>query len=982
MNKRPSKSNSWAGKSLLFFITFMSLVLVENLNAQNTSWKGTANNLWSNPANWTNGIPQAGSTVTIPWLPPSAHQPYIDINTTMYRLTMNSNPNTLTAADGVHININNALSIGNSATLDVGNATMNILGNSSTGGFINLNNGTINFLGNFLYNSGGTFTVQTGIINIGTPNTSAVFDLGGSNILNLNNGTLNVYGASSVGGSGVLNVNEGSVNFYGSSTFGGNGGINAASASFYFGNDVTISGSRQFNAGNSSIMIDGATWNTTGGGAFNPGTSTVVLTGDTEIIGKDITFYNLIVDEGADVYCTVNVLVGNDMTVYDGGIFIIQPGKTINIVGEVEGYEEINTNRPYIIEIITENPNKIVAVFNEALDLSTAQHASNYRIENEAGATVNYPSNPVLGGAGSNEVTLNLGITIQPDVNYFLITNNVKNLNNHTVSANHKKWFGQQTNPDEWIWTGLLNSDWKTNGNWSSGILPGNSANVVIPITQNNPFITNASIFINSITIEHEASLTIGSNSNLTVNGSFINNAGQTGLIIVSSTSGTGSVIHNVDNVDATFQRYIHGEVEAWHMLSSAVAAQAISPDFTPSGTYGDGTGYDLYHWFEPDTSWIYYNHSSAWNATHGSQFFNPGKGYLVSYQEQSPTKSFKGFLNNGTVDIAITKSPGIGEEFGYNLIGNPYPSSIDWKAETGWVRDNLSASGSGYDIWIWNDVYENFGVYNSASGSDYGSLGVSRYIAPAQGFFVQASQSGTISMNNSVRVHNGADNWLKKNDSNAHKISLKVLAPNGSSADEVVMVFGHNKSQKGTIKKFSFVPTAPSLSLPYLKKEYSLRLLCEPSSNPVVPVSFKAGQTGVHTLYAYFNPEHFEVLLLEDKHSGQFFDLHASPTFSFQAEPNDDPKRFVMHFSEGNFANPHDEIPARIYTHGKNVFLDLVLIDGECQLELYDLRGRNILTGCFAGGMKHELLYSQPGLIIARLIGPGGGLSRKVLIP
>jgi hypothetical protein len=38
----------------------------------------------------------------------------------------------------------------------------------------------------------------------------------------------------------------------------------------------------------------------------------------------------------------------------------------------------------------------------------------------------------------------------------------------------------------------------------------------------------------------------------------------------------------------------------------------------------------------------------------------------------------------------------------GFNLIGNPYPSSIDWKSGTGWLRTDLVVSGGGYDMWIW----------------------------------------------------------------------------------------------------------------------------------------------------------------------------------------------------------------------------------------------------------------------------------------
>jgi hypothetical protein len=235
--------------------------------------------------------------------------------------------------------------------------------------------------------------------------------------------------------------------------------------------------------------------------------------------------------------------------------------------------------------------------------------------------------------------------------------------------------------------------------------------------------------------------------------------------MIASKASGTGSLICG-NNVPATFQRYVPGEPEAWHLLSSPVANQMISAGFTPTGSYADGTGYDFYTWSEPDTSWVYLLnslHSPTWAEVHPGNSFIPAKGYLVAYQQPNPTLGFSGTINTGSISVDLTRTPGTDEDFGANLLGNPYPSSIDWKSSSGWDRSDLELSSGGYDIYIWNDVAYNYGVYNSASTSDEGTLGVTRYIAPTQGFFVRAAQSGNLAMNNQVRVHQGAGNWLKR---------------------------------------------------------------------------------------------------------------------------------------------------------------------------------------------------------------------------
>jgi hypothetical protein len=65
-------------------------------------------------------------------------------------------------------------------------------------------------------------------------------------------------------------------------------------------------------------------------------------------------------------------------------------------------------------------------------------------------------------------------------------------------------------------------------------------------------------------------------------------------------------LIHNSDNVLATVQRFISGAKEDWHFLSSPFQSRDSGSSWVPSGTYGNGTGYDLYIWNEPTPCWTY----------------------------------------------------------------------------------------------------------------------------------------------------------------------------------------------------------------------------------------------------------------------------------------------------------------------------------------------------------------------------------------
>lgn len=537
---------------------------------------------------------------------------------------------------------------------------------------------------------------------------------------------------------------------------------------------------------------------------------------------------------------------------------------------------------------------------------------------------------------------------------------------------------------DEYIWTGAVSSVWENGDNWNTLVIPHSASNVRIPPTTNDPVVSLAET-ISHLHIQSGASLTIDPLGSLTVSGELLNEAGHSGLIISSSAAGTGSLIHYTANVPATLQRYVPGLPEAWHILSSPMTAQEISGSFTPPGTYGDGTGYDFYTWYEPDTSWVYLlntDYSPTWAEAHPGNIFMPGKGYLVAYQEQNPTLVFSGLLNSGSISTGLTMSDISGDPFGANLVGNPYPSAIDWKAESGWLRNDLLLSGGGYDVWMWNDTAYNYGVYNSASVNDEGTLGVGRFIAVNQGFFVLAAQNGTLEMQNDVRVHQGAGNWLKSVKKFTDIIFLTVESKNKQGVDEVMIELGSFNPSYGTPKRFSFVQSAPSLFIPRDGMFFSAIFGNDVHQHPVVPISFTPGSTGNFNLTASFEEEFIEMALLHDKKLNIRHDFKHSENYAFSAEVKDDPARFVLQLKQGNFADPHQELAARIFAHDGRLYIDLRLIEGDVELKMYDIAGRMTIDKTFSGG--HEYVLVPPlnqGVYLINLLGNNGSVRKKIIL-
>lgn len=371
-----------------------------------------------------------------------------------------------------------------------------------------------------------------------------------------------------------------------------------------------------------------------------------------------------------------------------------------------------------------------------------------------------------------------------------------------------------------------------------------------------------------------------------------------------------------------------------------------------------------------------------TWNEAHGSNDFIRGKGYLVAYLDESPTKNFAGILNNGPLNIVLTKSAGLGSEFGANLVGNPYPSSIDWKASAGSLRNDLELSNGGYDIWIGNDNAFNYGIFNSASVSDEGTLGVKRFIAPTQGFFVKSAVvSGNLGMTNEVRVHHDAGNWLKSSKELGDALHLVVKSIDGFGYDEVMLEFNQPTSANGSYKKFSFVKKAPSLFIPKNGQSYSMQLLGKNAEYPVIPIAFKAGEKGTYSIEAVFPTGLFDLLELHDKQTGIIQDLKNNPFFTFLANTTEKTRRFILQFVAGDFPNPHQAIPVSIYVYSQQIQIDLLLAEGIFDFELYDLAGREIKHELIKRGTFTNILNHSKGLYIAHITGDQGSLSSKILL-
>ena len=133
---------------------------------------------------------------------------------------------------------------------------------------------------------------------------------------------------------------------------------------------------------------------------------------------------------------------------------------------------------------------------------------------------------------------------------------------------------------------------------------------------------------------------------------------------------------------------------------------------------------------------------------TDNKEILLPGKGYTFFVRGDiipSGLWDVNGIVTQGNsapVELPVTfTSSGVTGNDGWNLVGNPYASTIDWNAATGWTRSDMDAG-----IYIADNggTTARYATWNGVTGTNGGS----RYIAIGQAFWVKASGTGTPVLN------------------------------------------------------------------------------------------------------------------------------------------------------------------------------------------------------------------------------------------
>jgi hypothetical protein len=269
-----------------------------------------------------------------------------------------------------------------------------------------------------------------------------------------------------------------------------------------------------------------------------------------------------------------------------------------------------------------------------------------------------------------------------------------------------------------------------------------------------------------------------------------------------------------------------------------------------------------------------------------------PGKGYNFWDNLASYTYSFAGTLNTANVGMALDFA-GAAYENGFNLLGNPFSSGLDWDE----IIDGT------YFTYPANTSMSLYFTRNNDQCSYVSGVGdpsdVTGIIPPMQGFFVKTYSTGnTITLAAGARTHNSIHSRYK-GKSSIPLVRFSIAEDSLSHAETVIRF--DEKADAGLDNEFDAVKMYPSTTRTAMYSvsggtKYAINGQPFPESFVEIPIALnlKTGGNDTISTIQLQGLDNYNVTLT-DNTTGFIADLKTTPDLIFSSSAGTISDRFVL---------------------------------------------------------------------------------------
>lgn len=522
--------------------------------------------------------------------------------------------------------------------------------------------------------------------------------------------------------------------------------------------------------------------------------------------------------------------------------------------------------------------------------------------------------------------------------------------------------------------SGSVDNTWSNVSNWSSRI----------PLAGDNVTLSGGSLtidqnaFAGSISVASGAKLDVASGKSLKA----------TSITLHSNATGTATFVNNgtATITSAIVNQYLPVGGRNWY-ISSPIAGGIV-----PTGsTY---LSYD-----EPTAQWLTNTTGTA---------LNVGKGYIAQPTD-TLTMEYTGALNDGAITVNLSRTYGVTKS-GFNLVGNPYPSYLNWDAVT---KSNVEST-----IWYRtkvSGVYK-FGTYNATSqiGANVGANDtdlkdiVTGNIPPFQAFWVRVKPAvlahdtiGAIVFGNTMRAHKATqsqgdgqtynDALLRvRSGSNLAQKVLRLEVSNGINSDEAIILFNANASNSlddyDSPKMTNANAAVPEIYTTIGTENMVINGLNSIETINAIPLGFTTGQSNTFTISASKITNFDGVnIYLRDNLAETETELIDGNTYSFTSDATNTTSRFMVIFkSPVDVTGVNKAVLTNVHVYGKQG--QIVINSSESfsdndKLSIYNSIGQKLIS---VNLMNLTTLLKKnfaPGVYIVELNVNGEKRTDKVVV-
>lgn len=551
------------------------------------------------------------------------------------------------------------------------------------------------------------------------------------------------------------------------------------------------------------------------------------------------------------------------------------------------------------------------------------------------------------------------------------------------------------------LWIGQTDTDWAKSSNWLTGNVPAASDLVRIDRTESGNYpVINSNQEVAKLSIGDGASLEIGQNKSFDIHSSIVNQ----GLLSVKGNLNLHGMLQNYHEIDLSGAMNVGGKLinnGNFNILSNenSVGSLIDHGDVSGSGEFKvqsylssnekwhlvSSPVENAYSGVFSDRSLLTYTESNdLWSTILSTDKLLPQmKGYATLTNAKSTASNtylFKGNINTGDFISTLSHAGTNSENQNFNLIGNPYVSSIDWDLVTVPAdMDNV--------IYFLNPDGQYASYINGISIN-----GGSRYIAPGQGFWVRV-KTGTDSatpvdftLQNKDRVNAPKDRSNKESVDTGNEYQFSLFATYDNKRDEAVLVFDNATSSQfdseyDAVKYAAYENDIPNIYFVGDNNEH-LAIDARPETSEV-NVGFMMKQSARNVKISVNEADNFASVVLEDLFTGEKVDL-LEETYTFDYNAVDDANRFKLHF---DFMSTENADPAEneLQIYGSQSDLVINSTDGinNPVVQVYDIQGRMVYQNADLGFTTYKRipLNLSSGTYIVKLILEDSTKSEKVFL-